>query len=109
MPPEQPPYVAHAQGLVFVAPGLNIAARQSQDNSSVVDGIRMVAASLAKATIAEDGKLLLFCPAFALSCCAARQRFEFPGVAQPVQRQRLRKTGLWQFPLPDINNLCYTL
>src|SRR5438128_6942239 len=65
--------------LVFVAPEFNIAACQGQDNASIIDSIVVVAACLAEATIAQDGKLVLFRPAFALGCRAAKQCFEFPG------------------------------
>src|SRR5260370_32521492 len=85
---------------MVITPGLNVATRQGQDNPSIVDGIHVVAASLAKAAIAEDGKLLLFRPAFALRRRAAKQRFEFPGGVQPVRRQRLQKTGLWRLCRP---------
>ena len=64
---------------MFAAPEFNVATRQGQDSSSTVDGIGVVAASLAKAAIARDGELLLFRPAFALGRRAAKQRFEFPG------------------------------
>src|SRR5260370_36058543 len=66
------------EGLMFAAPDLNVATRQGQDSPSIVDGIRVVAASLAKAAIAEDGELLLFRPAFALGRHSSRQRFDFP-------------------------------
>src|SRR5258708_13108735 len=57
--------LAH-KGLMFAAPDLNVATRQGQDSPSIVDGIRVGAASLAKAAIAEDGELLLFLPPLSL-------------------------------------------
>jgi hypothetical protein len=54
--------LAH-KGLMFAAPGLDVAARQGQDHLSIIDGIGVFAAGLAKAAIAEDRELLLLRPA----------------------------------------------
>ena len=82
---------------MFAAPDLNVATRQSQDSPSIVDGIRVVAASLAKAAIAEDGELLLFRPAFALGRRAAKQRFEFPGRHSQFKGKDFKKLGFGGF------------
>src|SRR5260221_12900224 len=72
-------------GLVFAAPSLNLAARQGQDHSTIVDGIGVVPASLPEAAIAEDGKLLLFRPALARGRRAAKQHLEFPACRTQVE------------------------
>lgn len=88
--------LAH-EGLMVITPDLNVATRQGQDSPSIVDGIRVVAASLTKAAIAEDGELLLFRPAFALGRRAAKQRFEFPGWHSQFKGKGFKKLGFGGF------------
>src|SRR5258708_30866331 len=84
-------------GLVFAAPSLNLAARQGQDHSTIIEGIGVVAAILAEAAIAEDGKLLLFRPALALGRRAAKQHFDFPGGHSQFEGTDLKKLGFDDF------------
>ena len=81
---------AHA-GLVFNAPGLDLTVRQGQDHSPIVEGVGVVAARLAKAAVAEDGKLLLLRPALALCRRAAEQGFQFPGGHSQFKGKDLEK------------------
>ncbi|GHO54171.1 hypothetical protein KSB_26460 [Ktedonobacter robiniae] len=68
-----------------------------QDHALIVDDIGVVAASLAKAATAEDGKLLLFRPAFGLGCRAAKECLEFLGWHSEIEDKDFKKLVFGEF------------